>query len=40
MKLFHQVCETNGIVHDNKQIFEYISTFEEKCNSIQLSLFD
>ena len=40
MKLFHQVCETNGIVHDNQQIFEYISTFEEKCNSIQLSLFD
>lgn len=40
MKLFHQVCEDNGIVHDNEKIFEYINMFEEKHSSIQLSLFD
>ena len=40
MKLFHQLCEGNGIVHDNKIIFEYLSEFEEKNRSIQLSLFD
>ena len=32
--------EDNGIVHDNKIIFEYLSEFEEKNRSIQLSLFD
>ena len=40
MKLFHQLCEENGIIHDNKQIFEYLNLFEQKQNSIQLSLFD
>lgn len=40
MKLFHQLCEDNGIVHDNKAIFEYLSKFEEKNKNIQLSLFD
>lgn len=40
MNLFHQICESNGIVHDNVKIFEYISTFEEKCKNVQLSLFD
>lgn len=40
MNLFHQVCEENGIVHDNKRIFEYLSTFEEKRNDAQFSLLD
>lgn len=40
MKLFHQLCEENDIIHDNKQIFEYLNLFEQKQNSIQLSLFD
>ncbi len=40
MKLFHQICEDNGIVHDNKIIFEYLSKFEEKSKGIQLKLFD
>ena len=40
MKLFHQLCEENDIIHDNKQIFEYLNLFERKQNSIQLSLFD
>ena len=40
MKLFHQICEDNGIVHDNAQIFEYLHKFEEKNKAVQLSLFD
>lgn len=40
MNLFHQVCENNGIVHDNKQIFEYLRKFEEKNQDSQLNLFD
>lgn len=40
MKIFHEFCENNGIVHDNKQIFEYLTKFEEKNKDIQLSLFD
>lgn len=39
MQLFHQLCEANGIVHDNKKIFAYLNKFENK-NNIQLSLFD
>lgn len=40
MKLFHEKCEQNGIVHDNQRIFEYLNTFEEKHTHQQLSLFD
>ncbi len=40
MKLFHQKCNQHGIIHDNGQIFEYLSTFEEKQSDKQLSLFD
>ncbi len=40
MRLFHQKCEQNGIVHDNNQIFEYLNQFEEKSNGKQMSLFD
>lgn len=40
MKLFHQICQENGIVHHNKGIFEYLNTFEEKNPHVQLSLFD
>lgn len=40
MQLFHQICEDNGIVHDNAQIFEYLNKFEEKNKAVQLSLFD
>ncbi len=38
MALFRRRCEENGIVHDNSQIFRYLSEFEEK--SLQLSLWD
>lgn len=37
MKLFHDMCEKNGIWHDNSQIFRYLRTFEEKTN--QMSFF-
>lgn len=40
MRLFHQVCAENGIVHDNRQIFKYLNTFEEQRNNVQLSLFN
>lgn len=40
MKLFHQKCSENKIVHNNEQIFQYLNTFEEKDLSEQLSLWD
>lgn len=40
MKLFHQICEDSGIMHDNSKIFEYIYNFEEKNSLVQLNLFD
>lgn len=40
MKLFHQKCEQNGIVHNNGKIFEYLNAFEEKQRNQQLSLFN
>ena len=40
MKLFHRICEDNGIRHDNAKIFKYLCSFEEKDSPIQLNLFD
>lgn len=40
MRLFHQKCSENGIVHNNEQIFEYLHTFEEKQVARQLTLWD
>lgn len=40
MELFHQTCDSYGIVHDNEQIFQYLNTFEEKGSGTQLSLWD
>lgn len=40
MKVFHRICENNGIIHDNSKIFEYLCSFEEKNSPIQLNLFD
>lgn len=39
MRLFHQTCESSGMMHDNTQIFEYLNTFEEKNRPVQMSLF-
>ncbi|MCI8560488.1 MAG: radical SAM protein [Dorea sp.] len=38
MKLFAKKCSKSGIVHDNDQIFKYLSDFEEKGCGEQLSL--
>ena len=38
MELFHKTCEERGIMHDNEEIFKYLSTFEEHSDE-QLSLF-
>lgn len=40
MRLFHETCEKNGIVHDNNRIFRYLQTFEDKQQGRQLSLWD
>ena len=40
MRLFHRKCEKYGIVHDNDQIFRYLSAFEEKGDGGQLSIWD
>lgn len=40
MKLFHETCAEYGMVHDNKEIFRYLHTFEEKGTGRQMSLWD
>lgn len=40
MRLFHQICEKNGIMHSNDKIFAYLHRFEEKTPFRQLSLWD
>lgn len=40
MRLFHRVCEKNGIMHDNDEIFAYLRRFEEKPQFEQLSLWE
>ena len=39
MKLFHEKCEKNGIMHNNKNIFNYVNSFKEKNKISQLKLF-
>lgn len=40
MRLFHKTCSEHGIIHNNDQIFHYLSAFEEKAFAEQLSLWD
>ena len=40
MQLFHETCQQAGIMHDVRQIFQYLHAFEEKENQYQLSFFD
>ena len=40
MRLFHQTCEENGLLHDNDEIFAYLHHFEEKTPFEQLSLWE
>ena len=39
MKIFRSICNENGIMYNNDEIFEYLHTFEEKSESQQLTLF-
>ena len=39
MQLFKQKCRLHGIVHDNRQLFAYLSEFVSKQHDTQLSLF-
>jgi len=39
MKIFHETCEKHGIMHNNDEIFQYLSTFEDKISGQQLSFF-
>ena len=38
MRLFHNTCGKNGIMHNNDEIFSYLRKFEEKPGFEQLSL--
>lgn len=40
MRLYHHICEKAGMLHDIRQIFTYLHTFEEKDSTGQLSFFD
>lgn len=40
MRLFHETCEKAGMLHDVREIFTYLHTFEEAQPALQLSLFD
>ena len=36
MRQFRQTCDAHGIVRDNRRIFEYLRTFEEKEEQLRL----
>ena len=40
MRLYHRICEKAGIMHDVREIFTYLHTYEEKERYPQLGLFD
>lgn len=40
LRIFREICQTNGIVSDNRQIFDYLRTFENNEHSDQMSLFE
>lgn len=40
MRLLNDVCERHHILHDNRRIFEYLNTFEQKKGVVQLNIFD
>lgn len=39
-RLFHDICSQNGLMHNNEQIFAYLSAFEDQSGQRQLSLWD
>ncbi len=40
MRLFHSTCKTAGMMHDIREIFTWMHTFEEKDRAQQISFFD
>ena len=40
MKLFHDFCRKNKMLHSNEEIFSWMNSFEEKSEYTQLSWFD
>lgn len=40
MKIYHSFCETNGLMHDVREIFTFLHRFEWKNTASQLSFFD
>lgn len=40
MRLYHRTCEKAGMMHDVREIFTYLHTYEEKENDLQMGLFD
>lgn len=40
MQLYHDTCEKAGILHDIRQIFNYLHAFEDKAQRDQISFFD
>lgn len=40
MKIYHSFCETNGLMHDIREIFTFLHRFERKNTASQLSFFD
>ena len=40
LRLFHGFCAERGLMHDNDEIFSYLSAFEQKSPEPQLSLFE
>ena len=40
MDLFERRCEKAGILHDNQEIFAYLSAFEDQSANAQISLWD
>ena len=40
MKIYHSFCETNGLMHDVREIFTFLHRFEQKNPPSQLSFFD
>ena len=39
MRLYHSFCEDHGMMHDNREIFSYLNTMEDKAGDAQLCLF-
>ncbi len=39
LRLFHRICEENGIMHNNAEIYSYLSAFEEKQTQLRFDDF-